>query len=102
MANSVIKRMLNMNDRENIHFTVGFENQSFSHPEGTGCWYVSNVGAGSPTGSAVWGILIQVRSPFRLHPTARDAFYSQMFFNSDGRVFSRILNNYSWTAWRTL
>ena len=92
-----------LTNRDRINFTVGFESTSFSHPDGTGVWYVSNVSAGSPTSGNVWGMLLQMRSPFSVHSTTSAAVYTQVFFNvSNNNVYTRNLNNNSWSAWKTL
>ena len=100
MANSVIKRQLDLND-DNINFVTGYERTSFGHPEGTGCWYVGGVSNQSPTGNSAWGMLFQMRSPKSVHPTS-DAVYAQIFIAVNGTVYSRAYNNSAWTAWKTL
>lgn len=74
--------------------------QSFGTPGRTGVWYVSGISSGSPTGSAVWGMLFQMRSPNSMHSTAATAMYTQLFISHDGYAWTRALNNNSWTAWR--
>lgn len=88
--------------RDAIRLTVRVETASFNSPEGTGIWYMSGAPTASPTGGSVWGMLLQMRSPFTLHPLTKDAVYTQLFINYNGIAYTRALNNNSWSAWRTL
>ena len=99
---SVINRKLNLNNVNNINFQVGFEQNTFNSPEGTGVWYISGVSAGAPNNAKQWGMLFQMRSPKSLHPATRHAVYSQLFVSVYGNVWSRLFNNNAWTAWKEL
>lgn len=101
IANLISTKGLNSVDLQKLPVMV--ENTSFNSPEGTGVWYVSGNVVGSPTsGTPVYGMLFQMRSPYSMHPQTNQAVYTQLFINYNGKVFSRAFNNGSWSAWATI
>lgn len=87
---------------DGVNLTVQIEATSFNNPEGTGVWYMSGASNASPTNGNVYGMLFQIRSPYSMHPTWRDAVYTQLFINYTGKVYVRVLNNAAWTSWVTV
>lgn len=101
IANLISTKGLNSVDLQKL--PVLKETTSFNSPEGTGVWYVSGNVAASPTsGTPVYGMLFQMRSPYSMHSQTSQAIYTQLFMNYTGKVYSRAYNNGTWTSWATI
>ena len=87
-------------DTDAINLKVNVETVALTAPDRSGIWYASNAPGSMPSGFSHWGILINLRSPYSLHPTSANAVYVQVYIDVLNRRATRAYNNGSWTAWK--
>lgn len=85
-----------------INVKVTTEQASLNVPERTGVYYVTGPNiAALPSGFSNYGVLFNMRSPYNLHPTNKNAVYTQIYIDVNNKRATRSFNNGKWTDWNS-
>ena len=98
---SVNAKSAPLTSEDRINIEVNVEAISLNAAERTGIYYVTGESIqGLPSGFSTYGLLFVMRSPYSLHPTNKNAVYSQLYIDVYNNMATRAFNNGAWTDWK--
>ena len=98
---SVNAKSAPLTSEDRINIEVNVEAISLNAAERTGIYYVTGESIqGLPSGFSTYGLLFVMRSPYSLHPTNKNAVYSQLYIDVYANRATRAFNNGAWTDWK--